>query len=36
VRNADHEVLEKAYYNGIRPRRVVEGYAIASAVVSAS
>lgn len=33
VRNADHVVLEKAYYDGSRPRKVADGYAIASAVV---
>lgn len=33
VRNADHFTLEKAYYSGSRPRRVADGYAIASAVV---
>jgi len=34
VRNIDHVALEKAYFtNGSRPRRVADGYAIASAVV---
>ena len=33
VRNADHVALEKAYYSGSRPRKVADGYAIASAVV---
>jgi methyltransferase (TIGR00027 family) len=33
VQNADHGALERAYYSGCRPRRVADGYAIASAVV---
>jgi methyltransferase (TIGR00027 family) len=35
VQNADHIALEKAYYSGSRPRKVADGYAIASAVVRA-
>jgi len=35
VRNADHISLEKAYFSGgSRPRKVADGYAIASAVVA--
>ncbi|MCX6030041.1 MAG: hypothetical protein NT169_12190 [Chloroflexi bacterium] len=34
VKNADHVALEKAYFSGgSRPRKVADGYAIASAVV---
>jgi methyltransferase (TIGR00027 family) len=33
VKNADHVALEKAYYSGSRPRKVADGYAIATAVV---
>jgi methyltransferase (TIGR00027 family) len=33
VKNADHIALERAYYSGSRPRKVADGYAIASAVV---
>jgi methyltransferase (TIGR00027 family) len=33
VQNADHVTLEKAYYGDSRPRKVADGYAIASAVV---
>jgi methyltransferase (TIGR00027 family) len=33
VKNADHGALESAYYSGSRPRKVADGYAIASAVV---
>ena len=33
VKNADHLALEKAYYSGSRPRKVADGYAIASAIV---
>jgi len=33
VKNADHVALEKAYYSGSRPRKVADGYAIASAVI---
>lgn len=33
VKNADHFALERAYYSGSRPRKVADGYAIASAVV---
>lgn len=36
VKNADHVALESAYYNGSRPRKVADGYAIASAVVGPS
>ena len=35
VTNADHVALEQAYYSGgSRPRKVADGYAIASAVVA--
>ncbi len=33
VKNADHFALEKAYSSVLRPRKVADGYAIASAVV---
>lgn len=34
VKNADHVALEKAYFSGgSRPRKVADGYAIASAIV---
>jgi methyltransferase (TIGR00027 family) len=33
VKNADHVVLERAYYSGSRSRKVADGYAIASEVV---
>jgi methyltransferase (TIGR00027 family) len=33
VKTTDHIALEKAYYSGSRPRKVADGYAIASAAV---
>jgi methyltransferase (TIGR00027 family) len=33
VKNADHVALEKAYYSGSHPRKVADGYAIATAIV---